>query len=218
MTDRTTELLPCPFCGGEAHVEKYCDMCSTEIDFKCSRDKSPDAICAIGEEVFWVEHECRLLSNDEELYVGCFTSARDAIAAWNTRAELGSERIAELEAENERLRKAGYEIGYHDAMKAAKRGGTLTAEQVEIIVNRNCEWYEGGELDAQAIADELNAELGSGTCEFNVVEEFIPGKRQRSNICECSNCGYRCAYGFIVDERFKCCPSCGKRIRKAVER
>ena len=54
-------------------------------------------------------------------------------------------------------------------------------------------------------ADELNAELGSGTC------EFIPGNRERWNICECSNCG------FIVDERFKCCPNCGKRIRKKVD-
>ena len=62
----------------------------------------------------------------------------------------------------------------------------------------------------------VDATLGRGTCEFNVVEEFITGKRQRANICECSNCGYRCAYGFIVDERFKCCPNCGKRIRKAV--
>lgn len=50
------------------------------------------------------------------------------------------------------------------------------------------------------------------TCEFNIVEEYIPGKRQRSNICECSNCGYRCAYGFIVDERFKFCPNCGRKV------
>jgi len=39
--------------------------------------------------------------------------------------------------------------------------GTLTAELVEKIVDRNCEWYEGGEIDAQAIVDELNAVLGS---------------------------------------------------------
>jgi hypothetical protein len=89
MSDETTLAL-CPFCGGEAHIEKYCDMCSTEIDFKCARDKSPDAICAIGEEVFWVEHKCELLSNDEELHVGCFTSAREAIDAWNARATYGT--------------------------------------------------------------------------------------------------------------------------------
>ena len=38
--------------------------------------------------------------------------------------------------------------------------GTLTAEQVEDAVYRHCKFYEGGEVDAQAIADELNAELG----------------------------------------------------------
>lgn len=70
----------------------------------------------------------------------------------------------------------------------------------------------------ESMRDRLQAaELGSGTCEFNVVEEFIPGKRQRANICECSNCGYRCAYGFIVDERFKRCPNCGARVRKKVD-
>ena len=108
-------------------------------------------------------------------------------------ATLGSERIAELEAENERLRKAGYEIGYHDAMKAAKRGGTLTAEHVkrihEIIEKH---WHDlpveynmpeatalpEYSYDWQAIADELNAELGSGTC------EHVNGSYPR-----CPNCG-----------------------------
>ncbi|MBQ1450847.1 MAG: hypothetical protein IIZ12_07970, partial [Eggerthellaceae bacterium] len=94
------------------------------------------------------------------------------------------------------------------AIAATLGGGKLTAEQVREAwcghLRRDC-LYDPPTPDWQAIADELNAELGSGTCEFNVVEEFIPGKRQRSNICECSNCGYRCAYGFIVDERFKCC-------------
>lgn len=39
--------------------------------------------------------------------------------------------------------------------------GTLTAELVEKIVDRNCEWYEGGEIDAQAIVDELNTAMGN---------------------------------------------------------
>lgn len=54
--------------------------------------------------------------------------------------------------------------GLEQAIAATLGSGTLTAEQVEKIVNRNCEWYEGGELDAQAIADELNTELGGGNC------------------------------------------------------
>lgn len=46
--------------------------------------------------------------------------------------------------------------------------GKLTAEQVEPIVDRNCKWYEGGEIDAQAIADELNATLSGGECEIEI--------------------------------------------------
>lgn len=38
--------------------------------------------------------------------------------------------------------------------------GTLTAEQVEEAVYRNCKFYEGGEVDVESIVDELNVALG----------------------------------------------------------
>lgn len=38
--------------------------------------------------------------------------------------------------------------------------GTITAEQVEDAIYSHCKFYEGGDVDAQAIADELNATLG----------------------------------------------------------
>ena len=78
----------------------------------------------------------------------------------------------------------------------------------------------------QAIADELNAELGSGTCEPNWV---LQGKTQTQEFwrCECGNCGE----SFGVEDRstfpFKMtidevdvpnfCPECGAK-QKAVER
>ena len=86
-TDNRTTLLPCPFCGGEAEIRKFCDTCSTEIYFRCKRDTSPNAECKIGEEVFWVEHKCKVLNPDDDntIYVGCYTSAREAIEVWNRR-------------------------------------------------------------------------------------------------------------------------------------
>ena len=58
----------------------------------------------------------------------------------------------------------------------------------------------------------VEATLGRGTCRFKTVEQFIDTRRSRSDICECDRCGYRCARGFIHDERFKYCPNCGARI------
>lgn len=74
--------------------------------------------------------------------------------------------------------------------------GTLTAEQVRRTVAKH--WQESKTRhDWQAIADELNAELGSGTCEF----------------VECGICKFYhadiqlCEYGI---------PPCSKFERKAV--
>ena len=50
------------------------------------------------------------------------------------------------------------------------------------------------------------------TCHFKTVHEFIDNRRSRGDICECDQCDYRCARGFVADERFKCCPQCSARI------
>ena len=131
----TRELLPCPFCGGDARLHKFCDECTTDIGFRCRHEISPNAVCKIGEKVFWVEHECDVVdTNGEPLSSPCFSSASEAIAAWNTRAT----------------------------------NGTLTAEQVREAIERHgtaslgCRWLFT-DSNLQAIADELNAELGSVT-------------------------------------------------------
>ena len=91
--------------------------------------------------------------------------------------------------------------------------GEIMADAFDGLMASASESCTAEELDA--LESHIAATLGGGECEFNVVEEFIPGKRQRANICECSNCGYRCAYGFIMDEGFKYCPRCGAKVRKA---
>ena len=62
-----TELLPCPFCGGEAELHASYDMDTNEVDgwfAWCNNEQC----------------ECKPETNEY------FTEA-EAIAAWNTRAE-----------------------------------------------------------------------------------------------------------------------------------
>ena len=77
MTDnRTTELLPCPFCGGEAHVVS---------DYSSEHDETRWGL--------W--HEC--CEHEESAGYGnalfpwfetpWYKTKAEAIAAWNTRAE-----------------------------------------------------------------------------------------------------------------------------------
>lgn len=56
------------------------------------------------------------------------------------------------------------------------------------------------------------ATLGRSECRFRTVERFIDARRSRADMCECDRCGYRCARGFIQDERFKYCPNCGRKV------
>lgn len=84
--------------------------------------------------------------------------------------------------------------------------GTITAEQVEDAVYRHCKFYEGGEVDAQAIADELNSRA-ERTCEFKPFRGPISDTDEegdRKGVCsECS------AY---MHEQFNYCPNCGCKV------
>ena len=140
MTDnRTTELLPCPFCGGEA-----------------------EAVHEISG--FWTV-EC----------VECGALV-DGIAAWNTRTH-----------------------------------GTLTAEQVRKVIfdgsvyasYDGVQYYANG-ISMQAIADELNAELGSGTCHDISVDS--------STQFYCSECECTIEIPLLWGE-INYCPNCGKVVR-----
>ena len=106
---------------------------------------------------------------------------------------------------------------HEQAIAATLGSGTLTAEQVRetveghgnIMDNR---LYE----DWQAVADELNAELGSGTCAM--IPSFT--KPVTLDDCQefcCSACGeYMVIQQFPgwVDEVPNFCPNCGKAVER----
>jgi len=91
--------------------------------------------------------------------------------------------------------------------------GTLTAEQVREAIERHVKFYDGGDYDEQAIADELNAELGNGTCEWVLEHSGTLFDKWR-----CSECGYlfvepRCVQGYNdIDPNF--CMKCGKAVKR----
>ena len=101
------------------------------------------------------------------------------------------------------------------AIAATLGGGTLTAEQVQKVI------YKHGINDGfvysvlrgsfQAIADELNATLGSGTCE-NIAQYPLVN-------FECSECGCTVEGGDelgadIQHGEWNHCPNCGKAVKR----
>ena len=103
------------------------------------------------------------------------------------------------------------------AIAATLGNGTLTAEQVREAIERRSAWVIGNNRcfhdgAYEEIADELNAKLGSGTCEFSQTTDNPP---------TCSNCGwqadtYDCNWldggEFEYDGLF--CKQCGAKVRK----
>ena len=176
----TDELLPCPFCGGQAELHQTYDMETKEV---------------IGWFVWCNNKRCECMpeTNDH------FTEA-EAIAAWNTRA---ATTIGKVQVEVEPV--------LH---------GTLTAEQVRELIAPHLHarpTFDFGRhgavwrADFQAIADELNAELGSGTCE--VVASSADGLTT-DNIKQWFklSCGHAFKiYGLDVPVA---CPVCGKEVKR----
>lgn len=99
-----------------------------------------------------------------------------------------------------------FEALYSEEQFSAPVHGTLTAEQVQKVI------YKHGINDGfvysvikcsfQAIADELNAELGSGTC--NLIED--------GDLLHCSNCGGAAAKQSWAYWAY--CPNCGAKVVK----
>lgn len=92
---------------------------------------------------------------------------------------------------------------------------TVTARDYCIGRDEGGEWEYCLDLEFHEVftpAQAVEATLGRSECRFRTVERFIDARRSRADMCECDRCGYRCARGFIQDERFKYCPNCGARI------
>ncbi len=68
----------------------------------------------------------------------------------------------------------------------------LTAGQVREAwtgnLKRDC-LYDPPMPDWHAIADELNATLGGGTCHMNLIDEYERASGEEEYLCECSECG-----------------------------
>ena len=94
------------------------------------------------------------------------------------------------------------------AIAATLGGGKLTAEQVRDAIERHITFYEGGDYDEKAIADELNAALGGGECEMKPIP-FMGW--------QCSKCGrVSMVFGSGDKDREmpRFCPSCGKAVKR----
>ena len=174
----TTELLPCPFCGGSVSI------CVCIGDWYNENDEID------GDSYKWtIRHsdfhsKCDLRSFDVSGRYRTLDCAeaneqkQRLIAAWNTRAA----------------------------------HGTLTAEQVSKAVYAHSIHADCADADWQAIADELNAALGSNTCHMSFVDEYETASGEEEYLCECSECGSQ-AWEPAHDLPLYC-RKCGKAVKR----
>ena len=94
------------------------------------------------------------------------------------------------------------------AIAATLGSGTLTAEQVSKAVYAHSIHADCADADWQAVADELNAELGSGTCEL-VETDSYSNANEVIHVLECSECGRTCEH---VNGSYPRCPYCGAKV------
>ena len=178
------ELKPCPFCGSEVEISTY-------------RNEGYQIECPNHE---WTEREMWLGKRPESdiaADVGMFTwgisdEAKAAlIEAWNTRTP-------------------------EQAIAVTLGGGKLTAEQVMAIAGRHQPDYCSDThvcFDWQEIADELNAALCGGECEWELEHSGTLYDKWRCSECKFLFVEPRCDQGY-TDLIPNFCPNCGKAVKR----
>lgn len=97
-------------------------------------------------------------------------------------------------------------------------GGKLTAEQVMSIAGKHQPDYCSDThacFDWQAIADELNAALGGGECEFVIEDNMNESEGMGDVWFRCTNCNTTFDYhadDWLMKQNY--CPKCGKKVKR----
>ena len=97
--------------------------------------------------------------------------------------------------------------------RATVGNGTLTVEQVREAIEKRFDfdvWVPAERW--QAIADELNATVGNGTCHMDFIDEYERPSGDEDYLCECSECGsqmWEPAHDLPLY-----CRKCGKKVER----
>jgi len=168
MSDETA-LLPCPYCGGEAHVIASSDVYGVECWGElCSKNRLEEIPTEAEAIAAWnirapVEH-------DGWFYL---PKPKESIVQYGEqrteKTEHGYKVTQPVEVLESAIRSWGDDLGEYTMKRICeawntRTHGTLTAEQVMAIAGRHQPDYCSDThvcFDWQAIADELNGELGS---------------------------------------------------------
>lgn len=188
-----TELLPCPFCGGEAEIHPsndwdakftgstyfaWCDKCETRGDY--------------------------------------YNTEADAIAAWNTRAPVEYEGWFYLPKP-----KRGF-VQYGTPQIEKTENGCKIRQPVEVIESAIRAYsYELDEYIMKRICEVFGSELGSGTCRIVKTpsdSDFSNDWRYRCSECGCNiPVNERDPETGDVINAANYCPNCGAKVIQGVD-